>query len=199
MRATEFAELAAFVAVAEERSFRKAATRLNLRPSTLSHTLTALEERLGVRLLNRTTRTVAPSAAGAALLSQIAPLLGALRAAVDDMNAFRATPLGSVRLNVPQTAATVVLGPKLADFSVAYPDLLLEVTVDDCFVDIVRDGFDAGIRLAADIEQDMVAVRVSRGLRAAVVASPGYWQERELPVRPRDLRDHRCISRSCQL
>lgn len=195
MRANEFAELAAFVAVAEERSFRKAATRLNLRPSTLSHTVTALEERLGVRLLHRTTRTVAPTEAGAALLAQVAPVLGALGTAVDGMNAFRAMPQGRVRLNIPQTAATIVLAPRLGAFSATHPDVVLEVTVDDGFVDIVRDGFDAGIRLGGSVERDMMAVRVSHDLRAAVVASPSYWLGRPRPEHPRDLRDHRCIGR----
>jgi len=195
MRANEFAELAAFVAIAEERSFRRAATRLNLRPSTLSHTLRALEERLGVRLLHRTTRTVAPTEAGAALLAQTAPALRSLGTAVEGVNAFRSTPQGTIRLNAPETAAAIVIGPKLASFGARYPDVTLEVSVDNGFVDIVRDGFDAGIRLGESVERDMMTARVSQDLRAAVVAAPAYWHGRPRPEHPRDLGDHRCIGR----
>lgn len=195
MRANEFAELSAFVAIAEERSFRRAATRLNLRPSTLSHTLRALEERLGVRLLNRTTRTVAPTEAGSALLAQVGPALKLIGAAVEGVNAFRATPQGLVRVNVSGTAAALVLAPAFGRFAQSFPAVTLEVAVDNGFIDIVRDGFDAGIRLGESLERDMTAVRVSRDLRAWVVASSAYWNLHGEPKTPRDLRDHRCIGR----
>jgi len=195
MRAHEFAELSAFVAIAEERSFRRAATRLNLRPSTLSHTLRALEERLGVRLLNRTTRTVAPTEAGSALLSQLAPALKTIGAAVEGVNAFRAKPQGHVRLNVSGTAAAIVLAPILGRFAREFPAVTLEIAVTNGFIDIVRDGFDAGIRLGESVERDMSAVRVSRDLRASVVASPDYWAQQARPATPRDLGAHRCIGR----
>jgi DNA-binding transcriptional LysR family regulator len=195
MRANEFAELSAFAAIAEERSFRRAATRLNLRPSTLSHTLRALEERLGVQLLYRTTRTVSLTEAGIVLLRKVAPALASLTEAVEGLNRFRTRPQGVVRLNVPDTAATLVLAPKLGAIASAYPDVSLEITIDNGFIDIVRERFDAGIRLGNSVEGGMAAVRVSRDLRGAVVASPQYWEGRTIPDHPKDLLDQRCIGR----
>ena len=195
IRAGQYAEMAAFAAVAEERSFRRAAVRLNLRPSTLSHAVRALEERLGVRLLARTTRSVALTAAGAALAAEVGPALRALESASASVDEHRARPHGTVRLTVPQSAATSVLAPKLGSFARAYPDVVLDVSVDDGFVDLVRDGYDAGIRLGESVGEGMTAVRVGPDARGAVVASPGYWADQPPPVTPRDLARHRCIGR----
>jgi DNA-binding transcriptional LysR family regulator len=193
MRANELAELTALVAIAEERSFRRAAARLNLTPSTLSHSLRALEERLGVRLLNRTTRTVAPTDAGRALLETIAPAFASIEAAVEEVNAFRSRPHGTVRLNVPRMAAGLVLAPRFGAFARAYPDVTLEVSIDDGFTDIVRGGYDAGVRLGESLAQDMTAVQLTADFRAAIVASPDYLAEHPAPQTPNDLHHHRCI------
>lgn len=195
MRASEISELQAFVAIAQERSFRRAAARLNLTPSTLSHSLRTLEARLGVRLMARTTRTVAPTAAGAALLADLGPALEAVSAAVEGVNAFRAKPHGVVRLTVPQVAGSLVLAPRFSAFAAAYPDVTLEVSVNDRLVDIVREGYDAGVRLGESVEQDMVAVRLTPDLFGAVVASPAYFSCHPPPVAPQDLQAHRCINR----
>lgn len=193
MRANELAELSAFVAVAEERSFRRAAARLNLMPSTLSHSMRSLEERLGVRLLNRTTRTVSPTDAGQALLAQIAPAFAKIETAVEGVNAFRAKPHGTVRLNVPHMAATMVLAPIVRRFALDYPDVTLEVAANDAFLDIVSERFDAGIRLGESLERDMIAVRVSPDFRTAIVCSPDYLARHPAPETPQDLHRHRCI------
>jgi DNA-binding transcriptional LysR family regulator len=193
MRANEFAELTAFVTVAEERSFRRAAARLNLTPSTLSHSLRALEERLGVRLLNRTTRAVSPTPAGQGLIDQLTPSLAGLNAAVEGVNAFKSRPHGTVRLNVPHMAAAMVLAPMLRRFSFEYPDITLEIAACDAFIDIVRAGFDAGVRLGESIAQDMRAVRVSADFKTAIVGSPDYFKRYPAPKTPYDLNDHLCI------
>jgi DNA-binding transcriptional LysR family regulator len=193
MRANELAELTAFVAVAEERSFRRAAARLNLMPSTLSHSLRSLEERLGVKLLNRTTRTVSPTDAGHSLLAEIAPAFASIETAVEGINAFRAKPHGVVRLNVPHMAAAMVLGPIVGRFAKNYPDVTLEVAANDAFIDIVREGFDAGIRLGESLDQDMVAVRVSPDFKSAIVGSPAYFARYPIPGTPHDLQEHLCI------
>lgn len=193
MRASELAELSAFVAVAEARSFRRAAARLNLTPSTLSHSLRSLEERLGVRLLNRTTRTVSPTDAGHALLKQIAPAFASIETAVEGINAFRLKPHGTIRLNVPHLAATMVLAPVLRRFALDYPDVTLEVAANDAFIDIVDEGFDAGIRLGESLDQDMTAVRVSPDFRTAIVGSPDYFTRHPVPATPHDLQTQPCI------
>lgn len=195
MRPSEFGELQAFVAIAQERNFRKAASRLNLTSSTLSQSLRSLEERLNVRLIARTTRTVAPTEAGLALLAELQPALDAMAAALEGVNAFRASPRGSVRLTVPRSAATMVLAPRFAAFEAAHPDVTLEVSVDDRFVDIVGEGFDAGIRLSESVALDMVAVRLTPDLRAAVVASPAYFARVPAPQTPHELGSQRCIGR----
>ena len=148
-----------------------------------------------MQLIARTTRTVAITPAGAALLETLTPALQAVEAAVEGVNAFRPKPYGLVRLTVPRSAANMILAPRLAAFAQAYPDVTLEVVVDDRFVDIVREGFDAGIRLGESVEKDMVAVRLSTDLRAAVVASPAYFARHPPPVHPRELQHHRLINR----
>lgn len=195
IRAGQFGELAAFAAVARARSFRRAASELNLKPSTLSHSVRALEERLGVRLLARTTRSVAPTAAGEALLHEIGPALSALEAAAEAVALHRSRPQGTVRLSAPQGAVARVLAPRLGPFVRAYPDVVLEVSVDDGLVDIVREGFDAGVRLGASVGQGMTSVRISPDGCGAVVASPLYWASHPTPATPLELRRHRCINR----
>lgn len=195
IRAGHYAELSAFATVAALRSFRRAADQLNLRPSTLSHAVRALEERLGVKLLARTTRAVTPTDAGAALLLSIGPALHTLAAASDVVNAHRIKPQGTLRLTLPQATVGAVLGPRLIAFTHAYPDVTLELSVNDGFVDILREGYDAGIRLGESLAPGMTAVRVSRDIRAALVAAPAYWAMHKAPETPHDLRNHRCIVR----
>ena len=193
--ALNHAELAVFIAVAEERSFRKAATRLRLTPSTLSHSLRTLEDRLGVRLLNRTTRTVALTEAGAALLSEVGPAFRAVADALEGVNSFRDHPRGTVRIHVPRLASSLLLAPRIGAFCASYPDVTLDVATSDDLVDIVKEGYDAGIRLEESLDRDMVAVRLGSELRGAVVGSPGYFNGRDIPNHPRDLEDHLCINR----
>ncbi|MET0385477.1 MAG: LysR family transcriptional regulator [Polyangiales bacterium] len=194
MHGTEYAELHAFVAVARERSFRRAATQLKLSPSALSHALRALEARLGAKLLNRTTRSVSLTEAGDALLRRIEPAFGEISGAVQAVKTLVGRPSGAIKLSVPRLAAHVVLAPRLGAFTRAHPGIQLEASVHDVAVDIVAKGFDAGIRLKERVQRDMVAVRVSDDLRAVLVASPKYLSLRPMPSSPRDLSQHRCIN-----
>lgn len=194
MRGNEYGELAAFVAIVEELSFRRAAARLGLTPSALSHTIRGLEERLGVRLLNRTTRSVAATEAGRALFTRVAPAFTEITGAVDGVSAFRDGPAGTVRINLPKLAADLVFGRIFGLFSRTYPDIRVELIVDDGLADIVAGGFDAGIRPGELLQQDMVAVRVTPDLRTAVVGAPSYFASRTLPRTPRDLHEHPCIA-----
>lgn len=159
------AEMNAFVAIAEQRSFAKAAVRLGLSPSTLSETLRRLEERLGVRLIERTTRSVVPTEAGERLLARLRPVLEDYEAAHELINDFRATPSGSLRLTVAPPAADLVLSPLLARFAAQYPEIRLEISVDDALTDIVAGRFDAGLRHGERLERDMIALRVTEELR----------------------------------
>lgn len=186
-------DLAAFVAVARHRSFARAAVERGVSASALSHAVRGLEERLGVRLLNRTTRSMTPTAAGERLLAQLGPALAAVDEALLDLREGRDEPSGPLRLNVSRIAAFLLIAPVLRRFSDLYPAVRLEVWVDDGISDIVRDGFDAGIRLGERLEADMVAVRVGGELRAAVVASPDYLARFGVPGTPRDLARHACI------
>ena len=189
----ELSVLSAFLAVAEERSFTKAAKRMAVSPSALSHAIRGLEERIGVRLLARTTRSVAPTEAGEQFIARLGPALADVRGALDQVSGLRDKPAGRVRLLMPRTAAATVLAPKLGQFSRDYPDIVLDVTTDNSRLDLVASGFDAGIQLGEFIEQDMVAVRVSLDHRAAIVGSPRYFESRAKPKSPRDLPNHRCI------
>lgn len=195
MRANELGELAAFIAVAEEKSFRKAGARLNLTASTLSHSLRALEERLGVRLLNRTTRRVSPTEAGYALLADVAPAFSAISGAVEKVNAFREMPQGTVRINTPRIAAELVFLPQLHTFCQQFPDITLELATNDGFVDIISEGFDAGVRIRGDVQQDMSAVRLTADFHSAVYGSQAYFARHPLPQTPADLKNHACIGR----
>ena len=186
--------LSAFLAVAEERSFTKAAKRLNVSQSALSHAIRGLEEDIGVRLLARTTRSVAPTDVGEELRQSLGPALTDIRAALGAAAGRRGKPTGRVRLLVSPLAAVPVLAPKLGQFARNNPDVVLDVTTDESRVDLVAGGYDAGIHYGEFIEKDMVAVRVSRDHRPAIVASPGYFESHPKPKFPRDLLKHRCIN-----
>ena len=194
MARDEFGVLAAFVAVAEERSFTRAAKRLGVSPSALSHAIRGLEERIGVRLLARTTRSVAPTEAGEQLFTRVRPAFGDIRQALDQVTGLRDRPAGRVRLLLPRSAAMIALVPKLAQFARDYPDVVLDVATDNSRMDLVAAGFDAGIEIGEFIQKDMVAVRVSEDLRAAIVGSPQYFASHPKPKHPRDLLNHACIN-----
>jgi DNA-binding transcriptional LysR family regulator len=193
MHSSEFAELRAFVAVAERANFARAAEHLGAVPSTVSQTIKSLEDRLGVRLLNRTTRKVSLTDAGERLLARVRPAITELAAAVDDLNDFRDTPTGTLRLTVSSVAAQTVLAPVLADFRAAYPAITLDVTVDDTESDIIGGRFDAGIRIGRRVARDMQMLRVSAPLRLIAVAAPAYLARHPAPSVPADLQSHQCI------
>ncbi len=186
--------LSALLTVAEERSFTRAAKRLDVSPSAMSHAIRALEEKLGVRLLSRTTRSVAPTEAGEQLLARLSPALHEVEAALNQISGFRDKPAGRVRLLVPRLAVSSVLAPKLGSFARDYPEILLDVTTDDSRMDIVAGGFDAGIHFGEYIEKDMIALRVSPDHRPAIVGSPAYFESHPKPRAPRDLIRHQCIN-----
>ena len=187
--------LAAFLAVAEERSFTKAAKRLGVSRSALSHAVRGLEERLGVRLLARTTRSVAPTEAGDQLIRRLGPALGEVESVLEQIVERREQPTGRVRLLVTPMSATMVLAPRLLEFGRRFPDVVLEVaTTQEGRTELVAAGFDAGIHLGESIQRDMVAVRVSRDQRLAVVGSTMYFAAHPPPNSPHDLPAHRCIN-----
>jgi DNA-binding transcriptional LysR family regulator len=186
--------LSAFLVVAEERSFTRAAKRLGVSPSAMSHSMRGLEERLGVRLLLRTTRSVAPTEAGEQLLVRLRPALAEVGEALGQISELRNKPAGRVRLLIPRFGVASVLAPKLGQFARDYPDILLDVTTDDSRMDIVAGGFDAGIHFGEYIQKDMIAVRVSPDHRPAIVGSPEYFEGRQKPKSPRDLLQHKCIN-----
>ena len=198
MRGTEFAELSAFVAVAEQRSFAKAAAQLGIAPSTLSQTIRALEERLGVRLLNRTTRSVAPTEAGERMLAQLQPAFEGVSKAVETVNDFRDKPMGTLRLLMSRPIANATIAALLTPFLAAYPEITLDIVSDDSRLDIVNGRFDAGLRIGERIERDMIAVRVIDEIHMYCAGSPAYFKEREIPQTPEDLRTHDCIRHRSQ-
>jgi DNA-binding transcriptional LysR family regulator len=186
--------LAAFVVVADERSFTKAAVRLGVSTSAISHSMRGIEERLGVRLLARTTRTVAPTEAGQRLLAQLKPALDGIEVALTEVGQLRDKPAGVVRLIAPPLAIVLALSPKLARFTRGYPDVVLDITTeDDSRRDLVAGRFDAGIHLGEFLQRDMVAVKVTGEQRAAIVAAPAYFASHPKPRTPRELTAHRCI------
>lgn len=186
--------LNAFLAVAEKRSFTAAAAELRVTPSAVSQTVRALEERLGIRLLQRTTRSVGLTEAGERFAARLKPALANVHEAFESLGELRDRPAGVLRLNLPRLGYEQVLAPKLRAFLAAYPDLSLDVRVDDAFASLVDGGFDAGIRIGEMVERDMVGVRVSADLRSAVVGSPSYFERRPKPKHPRDLHAHDCIN-----
>ena len=191
----ELSVLSAFLAVAEERSFTRAAKRLNVSTSGLSHAIRRLEEQIGLRLLARTTRSVSPTAAGEQLIAHLRPALVDIRETLTQISELQRRPVGCIRLLIPRLAAKTVLAPKLGQFVRNYPDVVLDVTTDDTqHVDLVAAGYDAGIHFGEYIAQDMVAVRVSPDIRPAIVGAPAYFQTRPRPTSPQDLLQHRCIT-----
>lgn len=194
MPQADLSDLDAFAAVARARSFRGAAAVRGVSPSALSEAVRRLEARLGVRLLNRTTRSVTPTEAGSRLLERLAPALGEVLAAVDAVNSFRDTPAGTLRLNVPTFVARMILPPIVSGFIKAHPGVTLEITADDSFIDVLAAGYDAGIRYDERLEQDMIAVPIGpRTQRFAAAAAPAYLAEHGHPSHPRDLLGHACI------
>ena len=190
----ELTVLAAFAVVADERSFTRAAVRLGVSRSAVSHSIRVLEERLGLRLLARTTRTVAPTEAGERLLSQMRPALRDIQAALAEVGQLRAKPAGTIRLIAPPIAVATIVSPTLATFTRNYPEVVLDITAEDNYGrDLVAGNFDAGIHLGEFIQRDMVAVRVTGEQRAAIVAAPGYFDSHPKPRTPRDLTAHRCL------
>jgi DNA-binding transcriptional LysR family regulator len=191
----ELAILAAFAVVAEERSFTKAAHRLGLSRSAVSHAIRSLEERLGLRLLARTTRTVAPTEAGERLLAHVRPALEEIEAALAEAGRLRARRAGVVRLVAPPMAIAMAVWPKLAKFVRDHPEVVLDITTEgENRPDLVAGRFDAGIHLGEFVQKDMVAVRISGEQRAAIVGAPAYFESHPRPKTPRDLTAHRCIS-----
>jgi DNA-binding transcriptional LysR family regulator len=186
-------DLKTFATVARLRSFRQAAQELNVSASALSHTLRGLETRLGVRLLNRTTRSVAPTEAGQRLLARLSPALLEINDALDEINAFRDSPLGTLRINAIRAAAEYELVPLAARFLRENPGMRLEIVADNSLVDIVAEGFDAGVRFGPGLHQDMIAVPLGPPVRFVVVGSPAYLAEHGAPRTPLELSAHRCI------
>ena len=187
------ADLSAFSAIATHRSFRLAADALGVSRSSLSHTMLALERGLGVRLLNRTTRSVAPTEAGEALLARLGPVLRELDEALDSLADAGGEPGGTLRINANESAARLLLRSAVPTFLARFPGMALELIAEGRLVDIVEQGFDAGVRLGESIPRDMVAVPITGDLRFVVVAAPSYLAEREPPRTPDDLQTHRCI------
>lgn len=190
----ELQALAAFAAVAEERSFTRAAARLRISQSALSHSVRGLEKRLGLQLLARTTRSVAPTAAGEAVLREVQPALERIARSLVEAQQQREKPAGRLKLLVSRSAAQVVLMPKLREFTEAYPDITLDITTSNERADLVAGGYDAGIQIGEFIQRDMIAVRVSDDLRLAVIAAPSYFATHPKPRTPRDLKDHMCLA-----
>lgn len=185
--------LSAFVAVAEAHSFTKAAARLGISPSALSHAMRGLEERLGVRLLARTTRSVAPTEAGERLLTVVLPHLQGIESELSALNLLRDIPAGTIRLTASEHAAYTVIYPVLARLAADYPEIKIEVNVDNMLADLVAGRFDAGIRLGEQVERDMVAVRIAPDMRMAIVGTPAYFERHPRPETPQDLTQHECI------
>ncbi len=196
MRREEMADLTVFLAVAEARSFTRAAASLGLSQSALSQIVRRLEERLGMRLLTRTTRSVAPTEAGERLIETLAPALDRLDASLAELSELSGKPTGTIRITSVEHATKTVLWPVLKDFLVQYPDVKVAVTSDYGLVDIVAERYDAGVRMGEHVDKDMIAVRVAPEFRPAIVASPAYFARHALPKTPQELVAHQCINLS---
>ncbi|NEJ74085.1 LysR family transcriptional regulator [Rhizobium phaseoli] len=187
-------DLIAFLAVARAQSFTKAAGKLGVSQSALSHTIRGLEERLGLRLLTRTTRSVSPTEAGERLLVSIGPRLDEIESELAALSAFREKPAGTIRINAGEHAANAVLWPALQKLLPDYPDIHVEIIVDYGLTDIVAERYDAGVRLGEQVAKDMIAVRIGPDMRMAVVGAPAYFDNRATPLTPQELTDHNCIN-----
>lgn len=186
-------DLAAFALLAELRSFRRAGAALGVSASALSHRLRRMETALGVRLLHRSTRSVAPTEAGERLLARLSPALADIAAGLAEVAEFRERPAGRLRLNVPRSAARLAIAPRIGGFLKAYPDIRVEIASDNSLIDIVAGGFDAGVRFDENLPAEMVAVRIGPALRMAAVASPDYVAVHGAPLTPEDLASHACF------
>jgi DNA-binding transcriptional LysR family regulator len=193
MSRVQLAALTAFVAVAEYRSFTKAAAKVGVALPTMSQTIRSFEEQVGVRLFNRTTRSVALTAAGSRLLAEVQPILEGIDNALDHLNSFRDKPIGILRLAVSRPFATMLLAPFLQPFLAEYPAIRLDIAYDDTETDIVSGRFDAGVRIGHRVERDMTILRIAEEFRLVAVAAPDYLEGRTLPSLPRDLLAHNCI------
>lgn len=187
-------DLLAFVTVAQQGSFTKAAGLLGVSQSALSHTVRSLEQRLDVRLLNRTTRSVSPTEAGEKLMNSIAPKLSEIDHELEMINEFKLQPGGTIRITAAEHAVNTILWPKVRQLLLQYPDINVEISVNYGLVDIVSERFDAGIRLGESLEQDMIAIPISPKMRIAVVATPEYWSKKGKPATPHELVNHNCIN-----
>ena len=194
MEGGHYAELMAFMAIYEARSFRDASLRLGVTSSALSRTLRRLEDRLAVRLLNRTTRSVSPTEAGALLYAKLAPAVAGLDQALGDALALRDEPVGTIRLNLPRLAAELIVIPRLPLFTARHPGVRLEMVIDDGLSDVVEKGFDAGIRIGERLAKDMIAVRLTAPYRIAVVGTSAYFAKHAPPETPDDLSEHLCLN-----
>jgi DNA-binding transcriptional LysR family regulator len=194
MKRDDLVDLNAFAAVAEAESFTRAAALLGTSQSALSHAIRRLETRVGVRLLTRTTRSVAPTQAGEKLLATLRPALSNIEAELSSLGDMRDKPAGSIRITASEHAATLYVWPKLVPLLAAYPDIQVELSIDSSFTNIVSERFDAGVRLGEALAQDMIAVRIGPDLRMAVVASPGYLSKHGRPKKPLDLNKHQCLN-----
>jgi DNA-binding transcriptional LysR family regulator len=186
--------LRSFIVVARERSFTRAAAQLGVSQSALSHTIRGLEEKLGLRLLTRTTRGVSPTEAGERLLANLSPYYEGIDAELAALGDLRDKPSGTIRISAHDHAASTILWPKLSPLLPAYPELKLEITINYAFIDIVADRYDAGVRLGDQVAKDMIAVRIGPDMRMAVVGSPAYLAGKALPRSPQDLTTHNCIN-----
>lgn len=194
MQREELGGLLAFLAVAEEKSFTKAAARLATSQSSLSLIIKRLESRVGVRLLTRTTRSVAPTEAGEQLLAALGPAFGAIDEQLSRLSDFRDKPAGNFRITAGQHAIDTILWPKLSKLLVEYPDIKVELNAESALTDIVAERFDAGVRLGDQVEKDMIAVRIGPPARMIVVASPSCFRDHPPPTTPQELGSHRCIN-----
>jgi DNA-binding transcriptional LysR family regulator len=194
MRGNNLNDLVSFVAVASERSFTRAAARLGVSQSALSHTIRDLEERLGVRLLTRTTRSVAPTQAGERLLQTLGPRFEEIDAELAALRELRNKPTGTIRITATEYAVDTLLWPKLAKFLAKYPDITVEISIDSALTDIVAQRFDAGVRSGEQVAKDMIAVRIGPDTSMPVVGSPSYFRKQPEPKRPQDLIGHNCIN-----
>lgn len=194
MERENVSNLLAFLAVARERSFTRAGAKLGVSTSALSHTIRALEERLGLRLLNRTTRSVSLTEAGERLLASVGSRFEEIETELEALSALREKPAGTIRITAGEHAAYTVLSPALAKFLPNYPDIKVEIHVDYEFVDIVAQRYDAGVRTGEQVAKDMIAVRIGPDMRMAVVGAPSYFEKRPVPKQPQDLTEHNCIN-----
>lgn len=194
MKRDELGDLIGFLTVAEERSFTRAAAQLGTSQSSLSHTVRRLEERMGVRLLTRTTRNVAPTEAGEQLAETLRPAFNDIRGQIDALSALRQQPAGTIRITSSRHPAEVILMPAAKRLMAEYPDINIEISIEQKFVDLVAERYDAGVRLGEQVEKDMIAVRIGPEMRMVVAGSPEYFARNPKPATPHDLLHHTCIN-----